>query len=226
MSKLNNLIGRKFGRLTVIERCGSTPNKAAKWLCKCDCGNVRVIQGCHLTSGATSSCGCYQKEVASKSNITHGGSKTRLYNEWLSMKKRCYWKRYPYYHKYGGRGIDVCDEWRESYENFREWSLANGYSDKLTLDRIDNDKGYSPDNCRWVDAFVQSNNRDFNHIVEYHGIKNVYEGMCRELNVNCGTIRSRMKKHNISFEEAVDNYPPTAPYVNYTLRAKEKQLLK
>lgn len=224
MSKLIDLTNKKFGRLTVISRYGSTNNKMATWLCKCDCGNEKVVSTCHLNSGATTSCGCYQKERASLANKTHNNSKTRLYNEWQHMKKRCYWENYKYYHLYGGRGISVCNEWKDSFENFKKWALNNGYSDDLTLDRINNDKNYEPSNCRWATKYTQSNNRKFNHIVSYHGETSSYEVMCRKLNVNTGTIRSRMKKHNISFEAAVDNYGKTAPYVNYTEKAKKKNL--
>lgn len=224
MSKFIDLSGKRFGHLTVISRYGSTPNKMATWLCQCDCGNTKIVQTCHLNAGVTISCGCYQKKRASVANSTHHASKTRLYNEWQHMKKRCYCKSYSSYHLYGGRGITVCSEWKNSFESFQKWAVANGYSDQLTLDRIDTNKGYSPKNCRWTTMLVQSNNRNMVKIVQYHGDSGSYEVMCRKLNVNTGTIRSRMKKHNISFEEAVDNFPTTAPYVNYTQRAKEKRM--
>lgn len=220
MSKLIDMTGKRFGKLVVISRYGSTPNKMATWLCKCDCGNETIVQTCHLNAGAIQSCGCLHRERASKANITHGDSRTRLFNEWQHMKKRCYWKNYKAFNLYGGKGITVCDEWRNDYLAFKSWALKNGYSDNLTLDRIDNSKGYYSENCRWTDKFTQSNNRDFVHLVSYHGKTASYEVMCRELNINTGTIRSRMKKKNISFEEAVDLFPPTAPYVNYTLKSK------
>ena len=127
------------------------------------------------------------------------------------MKKRCYWKNYNAYNLYGGRGISVCEEWKESFEAFEKWALNNGYSDDLTLDRIDIDKNYEPCNCRWATKYIQSNNRSINRIVEYHGEQGVYEGMCRKLNVNQSTVRSRMKK-GYSFEDAVDKFEKTAPY--------------
>ena len=215
MPKFNDLTGKKFGRLTVIARYGSTPNKMAIWLCKCDCGNETLVTTCHLNSGATKSCGCYHKERASKANTTHGSSNTRLYNEWQHMKKRCYTPSYHAYNLYGGRGISVCEEWKSSFEEFQKWAMENGYSESLTLDRIDTNKGYSPDNCRWVDMLVQSNNKRVNKPVSYHGEILNFEQMCRKLNVNTGTIKSRMKSKGISFEDAVDNYPKTAPYRCY-----------
>ena len=211
MSQFIDLKGQTFGRLTVLERADAGIKKYAVWLCKCSCGKTKVVRSCHLRSGAITSCGCYQKEKAREANSTHKSSNTRLYNEWRHMKKRCYWKNYNAYNLYGGRGISVCEEWKESFEAFEKWALNNGYSDDLTLDRIDIDKNYEPCNCRWATKYIQSNNRSINRIVEYHGEQGVYEGMCRKLNVNQSTVRSRMKK-GYSFEDAVDKFEKTAPY--------------
>lgn len=211
MSQFIDLTGQTFGRLTVLERADSGTTKYATWVCRCSCGNVKVVRSCHLRSGATTSCGCYHKEIASNANSTHKESRTRLYSEWQHMKKRCYWKNYKAYNLYGGRGIIVCDEWKNSFVSFREWALKNGYSDTLTLDRIDVNGNYEPANCRWATKFVQSNNRSINRIVEYHGEKGVYIGMCRKLNVNESTVRSRMKK-GLSFEDAVDNFKKTGRF--------------
>lgn len=211
MGQFIDLTGQVFGRLTVLERVKSTSTNYAIWMCKCSCGKTKIVRSCHLRSGTTTSCGCYQKEIASKVNSTHNSSKTRIYNEWSHMKKRCYWKNYKGRKYYADKGIEVCDEWKNSFETFKNWALNNGYSDDLTLDRIDINKNYEPGNCRWTNKFVQSNNRSINRIVEYHGEKGVYEGMCRKLNVNQTTIRSRMKK-GYSFEDAVDMFQKTAPY--------------
>ena len=211
MGQFIDLTGQTFGRLTVLERVEAGTKRYAVWLCKCSCGNTKIVRSCHLRSGAVVSCGCYQKEIARKYNSTHKESKTRLYNEWQHMKKRCYWKNYNAYNLYGGKGITVCDEWKNSFVAFKDWALNNGYTDELTLDRIDINKNYEPSNCRWATKYIQSNNRSINRIVEYHGEKGVYEGMCRKLNVNQTTIRSRMKK-GYSFEEAVDKFKKTAPY--------------
>ena len=211
MGQFIDLTGQKFGRLTVLERVNIKAHKYASWLCKCSCGKVKVVRSCHLRSGVIVSCGCYQKEIARAVNSTHKASRTRLYTEWNHMKIRCYCKSYHAYNLYGGRGISVCEEWKNSFLAFKEWALNNGYSDDLTLDRIDNNKGYEPSNCRWATRYTQSNNRSIVHIVEYHGEKGVFEGMCRKLNVSQGTIRSRMKK-GITFEEAIDMYKKTAPY--------------
>ena len=168
MGKLVDLTGQKFGRLTVIERAGKTAHgEHAKWLCRCECGNVITAASNNLRSGNTTSCGCFQSEIASKmgmANKTHGKSRTRLHKVWAGMIARCYDPGKPYYKHYGGRGITVCDEWRNDFQAFHDWAMANGYDPnapfgKCTIDRIDVDGNYCPENCRWVSMKVQSSNR-------------------------------------------------------------------
>lgn len=156
MSKKIDLTGKRFGRLVVIDQ--DFTNKRTKWNCICDCGKIKSIQATHLMSGASLSCGCYQKERASQSSKGHGLTGTSLHNRWKAMKQRCNNPNDAKFKDYGGRGICICKEW-EHFENFLEWSLANGYSKNLELDRIDNDKGYSPDNCRWCETIINNHNR-------------------------------------------------------------------
>ena len=155
-------IGQKFGRLTVIERAEDAVNpdesKSVRYKCKCDCGNEKIVRKFHLVSGATVSCGCFYKEKR-YGKRTHGFShKERLYSLWLNIKDRCYNPNNNRYSSYGGRGITICDEWKNDYVSFRNWCMSNGYREEirdsgrnnLTIDRINVDGNYEPDNCRFI----------------------------------------------------------------------------
>ena len=171
MSAKLDLVGRRFGRLTVIEDSGRrTAKKQVIWHCVCDCGNHKYVPTTYLTTGDTSSCGCLFMETCRLPNTTrHGnaspnGEHTRIYESWHQMKKRCNNPKDHNYKNYGGRGITVCDEWNR-YETFRDWALAHDYADDLTLDRIDVNGNYEPSNCRWADAITQGNNRRTNRLM-------------------------------------------------------------
>lgn len=160
MSKKIEMVGKRFGRLIVIEYCGNAKNRNALWICKCDCGSItNGIYGHMLRSGRTTSCGCFRNEQSSSRNSKHKKSSTRLYSIWSDMKRRCFNTNLRRYPDYGGRGITVCAEWKNSFEAFYEWAMANGYSDDLSIDRIDNDGNYEPSNCRWATNKEQQNNK-------------------------------------------------------------------
>lgn len=168
MPKLINLIGIKFGRLTPIERINNN-KRGTFWLCKCDCGNQVIVESGDLKKkyGGTKSCGCYRKER----NRTHGKSDTRLYRIWRGIKERCLNKNCDRYKDYGERNITICKEWKDNFENFYNWSINNGYKENLTIDRINNDDGYNPKNCRWITKFEQNQNRKHHIYIEYNGSK-------------------------------------------------------
>ena len=173
MSTVKDLTGQRFGRLVVIRRSGTTRQGVATWFCLCDCGNERIVSGASMRKGHSNSCGCLRDEIVAKTQATHQKTKTRLYNVWTHMIQRCHNPKHTAFKRYGGRGITVCDEWRNDFLAFYDWAIANGYDEnaafhQCTIDRIDNDRGYSPDNCRWADAKTQNSNKSNNRKVNKH----------------------------------------------------------
>lgn len=178
-ANFKDLTGQKFGRLTVMERSGKNKFNYATWRCKCECGKEIVVPGNALRNGNTKSCGCLNLENAINRivgfNTTHGKTNTRLFRVWSSMKTRCENPKATNYSDYGERGISVCDEWKDDFESFYNWAMSQGYDPdakrgEYTVDRIDNEKGYSPDNCRLASYKEQANNRRSNRRLSYNGI--------------------------------------------------------
>lgn len=153
-----DLTGQRFGRLVVLKFDHVDSRGQAYWICKCDCGNARVVRAGHLRNGATQSCGCMKREKTSISNSTHHMSDTRLYDIWQGIKARTERPTNPAYRNYGGRGIKLCEEWHDPYA-FMEWANLNGYSEGLTIDRIDVNGNYEPSNCRWITRSEQCCNK-------------------------------------------------------------------
>lgn len=168
--RLIDLSGQKFGRLLVLERA-ENHGRQTYWKCRCDCGNIKEINGSKLKNGHTKSCGCLSKEITSEMSRTHGMSDTRLYRIYKKMYRRCYKPKTKSFENYGGRGITICTEWlgEHGFENFAKWSTENVYNDNLSIDRKDNDKGYSPENCRWATAKEQANNTRSTVFLTYNG---------------------------------------------------------
>lgn len=159
----------KFNRWTVIEK--SRKDNKKSWICKCDCGNIRNVHEDTLLNGKSKSCGCLQKEVTSIRLKKHNLSKTRLYRIYYGIKERCYNVNDKRYKDYGGRGITMCDEWRNSFVNFYKWSIDNSYKDNLTIDRINNNGNYEPNNCKWSTKTEQDYNKRTNIFFEFCGVK-------------------------------------------------------
>lgn len=166
MSNFKDVTGQRFGLLTVIKRVENDKQGNSRWLCKCDCENTAIVSGKDLQRAHTKSCGCLHEK--------HSKSQTRLYRVWRGMKTRCLNSKYPYYSNYGGRGVQVCEEWKNDFQTFYDWAMKNGYNEKAkrgecTLDRIDNNGNYEPNNCRWTTNKQQSRNRRTNHLLTYKG---------------------------------------------------------
>lgn len=191
MTNFKDITGRKFGRLTALEP-KREKGKAIKWRCKCECGTEKIVRSTVLINGHTRSCGCLLKEKTGERARKHGLGKTKLYTTWKGMRARCQNRNCVHYKNYGGRGISICAEW-DDFKIFYIWSLKNGYKDELTLDRIDNDGNYSPDNCRWVSLETQANNKSTNVCFPIDGVVRTLSEHAKFYNVNYGTFASRYK---------------------------------
>lgn len=199
MSRLIDLTGERYGKLVVIKRVENDKNGASMWECQCDCGNKKIVRGNSLKRGNTKSCGCL---VVKPPNTKHGESGTPLYRKWISILRRCESPKCPYYKDYGGRGITVCEEWHD-FLMFKKWVEETQQNKDFTIDRIDNDKGYSPDNCRWASKKVQANNRRSNILFEYKGDIHNLEEWSKILNFDYKRVHSRMYKLGWSFEKSI-----------------------
>lgn len=202
MNKTEDLIGKKFGRLTVIGR--EHGERKTLWVCQCSCGNIMKTTGHKLKSSHTRSCGCLAKENnIGKRTTTHGMTNSRIYRLWRGIIARCECPGdVKNYIKYGGRGISVCKEWHK-FEPFYEWALENGYRDDLSIERIDNDGDYEPSNCRWATSKEQANNRRNSVIVEYNGESKTLAQWAEEYGILYSTLHSRYKYFGWDFEKAI-----------------------
>ena len=205
---MESFVGKRFGRLLVIEEFYKKDHKVHNlWYarCKCDCGNEREVYKYSLTAKSpTTSCGCRLKEIhENRFHTKHNMGNTSLYNRWVGMKGRCYNSNNKKYKNYGARGIQVCGEWLDSFENFYSWAIQNGYNDRLTLDRIDVNRDYEPNNCRWVDMITQENNRTNNRIVHYNGNEYTLFDLSQISKVGYKTLHQRIYQYNWDIDKAV-----------------------
>ena len=205
---IESLIGKKFGKLTVLDKS----KISGKVICKCDCGNVvEVFKGNLLKGNHTTSCGCAIKEIVSKVNFIHGGTRTKLYYVYYAMKNRCYREKDINYKNYGGKGITVCEEWLLpnglGFKNFKEWAYNNGYFEaergKCTLERIDYNKNYCPENCKFIPGNLQAINKSNNKSIPFNNEMHTISEVARATGILPGTISSRLRNTNMSIEEVL-----------------------
>lgn len=202
LKKAQDLSGKRFTRLKVIAPHSRDKKRNIKWLCECDCGRQKIIYTCHLKSGGTKSCGCYIFDNRGKLSKTHGMRKTREWEIWQSMVQRCRNKKSRKWIDYGGRGITVCDRWLESFENFYA-DMGKRPSEKHSLERINNDGNYSPENCKWATNLEQQNNKRNTFFVVFNGEKIALQILCRKLNISYPKIYQRIRYGKMTIDEAL-----------------------
>lgn len=199
MPRYEDLTGMQFTRLTVLEpvrRKGKL-----MWRCLCSCGKEVITTKSSLKSGESKSCGCYSREICQKSITKHGKHGTRIYRIWKAMKQRCNNQNCNAYHNYGERGISICKEW-EDFLTFESWALSNGYADDLSIDRIDVNGNYCPENCRWATAIEQGNNKRKNRLITYNGETKTLAEWARDKNMKVITLFNRLNR-GASIEDAL-----------------------
>lgn len=189
----------KIGSLTILHKLHNYHKKGVHWLCVCECGNLTEVSSDNLLRGYTKSCSCLRLETVKK----HGKKGTKLYHCWQNMKDRCYNEHNKHYKDYGRRGIKVCNEWRNDFMNFYNWAVNNGYDDTLTIDRIDNNKGYSHDNCRWATLKQQARNQRSNKNITINGKTHCLSEWCEIYNINYRKVQSRLK-YGWTIEKALE----------------------
>ena len=202
MGKKIDITGQTFGRMVAKYVAKTDARGRQFWWCECSCGEGKVIRGVDLRNGKTKSCGCLRNDRVRAARGTHLDSGTRLYRIWRAMRRRCSDKNQLSYTWYGGKGIIVCDEW-DSYENFKSWAIAKGYEENLSIDRIDNDGDYTPDNCRWATNLTQGNNTTRNKKITFNGETLNISQWSRKLGGKGSLVANRIKLLGWSPDEAV-----------------------
>lgn len=201
----NKMIGVKYGRLTVLSKGTRVREQSFKWLCKCECGNEKYVRADHLKSGRIVSCGCQRVDSRKKTELKkpdYGIRKHPIYIVWMSMRQRCFNKKSSSYKYYGARGITICNSW-SNFRVFYDWALMNGWSNGLQIDRINNNGNYTPDNCRFVEPKINSNNRRSNIIVTLNNSNYTLKQACEILSLNDKLIRQRIRRDGYTFDQAI-----------------------
>ena len=205
--KFMDLTGQKYNRLTVLEYAGRDKYNRPLWKCKCDCGNIRIVNSHALRTGNTKSCGCLNIDRIKERNRvlkrTHGETNTKLFHVWSGIKTRCHNPHSINYHIYGQRGIKICDEWVNSYESFRDWAYENGYKEDLTIDRIDVNGNYEPSNCRWVTPKENNRNRRSNTLITFNGETHCIAEWADIVGIDYDVLQHRFKSKTYTVERAL-----------------------
>lgn len=220
--KFIDLTGQRFGRLTVVELYGKNKYKNILWKCVCDCGNEKITTTGQLVQGKTSSCGCFARDIGKTKMLTHGLRHTQIYKTWAGIKDRTNPKNRNCKNNYKKLEITMCDEWRNDFMSFYNWSMANGYKEeklpngknKWTIDRIDGTKGYCPENCRWITNKAQMNNLLKNKKITYKGKTQNLSQWCEELNLDYGLVNQRLFS-GFSIERAFTESSDKQKYYEY-----------
>lgn len=194
MGKAKDITSQKFGRLTAIKCVGINNHHKFLWECLCECGNKKIVPTGALISGNTKSCGCLHSEKLIEQNKTHNASKTLLYKIWCAMKERCLNEKSKYYNHYGGRGIEISGIWINSFENFRDWAMLNGYQEGLSIERKNVDGNYEPNNCCWIKLGEQTRNKSNSIYLTINGETKLLIDFAMQYNLSPLLLRQRYHK--------------------------------
>ena len=220
-----DLTGKRFGRLTVLNESSSRRTSGGHsvkmWECKCDCGNIVFVSTNALNRKNTMSCGCLRKELLKSKTLSHGLSKTKLYRVWSSIKDRCYRDGCKGYIDYGIRGIVMCDEWKNNFQAFYDWSISNGYAEGLTIERKNVNGNYCPENCCWIPKSEQPKNRRNSHFITYKGETKTLSEWSKELHIDRGTVRLYEKRFGDG-EKAINTILQSKRHKPHTHRIDSK----
>ena len=215
-----DLIGQRFGRLLVLAENGTVRKKSGRtyrtWLCKCDCGNTKIATTNNLKAHNTSSCGCYKKEYVSSRAFRHGKCRTRLYKIFQMMKDRCYNPKAWAYQFYGAKGVKIHQKWLDDFNSFYGWAIANGYTNKLSVERKDVNGNYEPNNCIWITQSEQVKNRTMTHFVTYQGQKMTLTDLERLTGICRQTIRKYEVKYNYDYDLLVSDMLQNSHHIRHT----------
>lgn len=213
----DNIIGKRYGRLVVLG-IGSIKHNKRTYICQCDCGTLTSVSRYKLTSGHTQSCGCLRADILPAFNFKHGMAKTPIHNSYTSMLDRCYNETHASYANYGGRGIAVCDRWKESFENF--YNDMGERPEGSQLDRIDNDGNYCPENCKWSTIAENTRNKRDNIFLEYAGVRLCITDWAKKLNCPRSTLNARVKR-GMGLKDIIQKYLSEDEYVSFEKSLKE-----